>query len=703
VPSGAEDPRKVTSEKSRSNGPSELEPGGGASGLAGWRIARVTGAIPTSASFWLERNDGSAKIQIMVRQRGEGMCLQQTPLGDVSYRRASGLNEREAAQLTRGFAKLLVRGAVPIARYFPHLSGEAKLDDDGARLRLAQVMEGAIPLLGDDRGGFGSLAELPTPTELIFDPPGIAEFLTPEVEVDGPALFGWVFRGIYMPSTARRQRMDFTAYVLEFARDDREQTARLTLRVDGDETKSFARCGRLSLDVAHDGEIDEVPAEVSSLASWVAALLRLRSSSALRIQVPESLEELRAASYPPRSETLETSVETDADGAVTAVAEASGPPPALNIALDPDCGQRCVFCSVKSYVTPRDAGEVDVEEVCKQLEQAQRLGVREVRLNGIDPLRHSRVLEVLEAILAAGFPMLTVFSPGRRLADDGFRRAFLQRVPSRLTVSIPLYGRTAETHDTVTGSPGSHREVLRAIDGLRADGAGDSVRISTILTKQNVHEIVPMLRWVREMGFGDRVGAHLPYPMRSTTRDPYSDSAMRESELLARLSAELEPLSEDERAYVLPIVAGAFRHPCVAWQAERDRGVPALGAAFPEVALPLAGTEYRSADFVHASGTADEGEAFAVAVVDCPHAAACALAPVCPREHYSVYAQLYGLGEFAPVRPSDLYEARPLGHRRSGDGRGAAANRSRGSSNGGVWSTARAAWRSIQRGDSEAK
>ncbi len=683
----------MSSDKPRSNGPTDIEPGGASSGLSGWRIARVTGALPTSAAFWLERNDGSATIQIIVRQRGEGMSLQQTPLGDVSYRRASGVDEREAAQVTRSFAKMLVRGSVPITRYFPHLSGEAKVDDDGARLRLAQVMEQAIPLLGDDRGGFGALAELTTPTELIFDPPGIAEFLMPEIEVDGSPLFGWVFRGIYMPSTARRQRLDFSAYVLEFTRDDREQTARLTLRVDNSDAKTFGRCGRLSLDVAHDGEVDEVPAEVSSLASWVIALLRVRTSAALQIHVPESLEELRAASYPPRSEVIETSLQLDSDGSPMAVADSTAPPPSLNIALDPDCGQRCVFCSVKSYVTPRDAGEVDVEEVCKQLQQAQRLGVQEVRLNGIDPLQHSRVFDVMDAILAAGFPKLTVFSPGRRLADDRFRAAFLQRVPAHLTVSIPLYGRTPETHDTVTGTPGAHRQVLRAIEGLRTDGVGESVRISTILTKQNVHEIVPMLLWIRDMGFDGQLGAHLPYPMRSTTRDPYSDSSMRESDLLARLSGDVQSLSAEDRAFVLPIIARAFRHPCVLSGSEAETGLAALGGAFPESAMPLAGTEYRSKDFVHASGTGEEGEAFAVAVVECPKAADCALAPICPREHYSVYAQLYGLGEFVAVKPSQLYRAQPIGVEGAS---GSAAN-------GGVWSTARAAWRSIQKADPRAK
>jgi MoaA/NifB/PqqE/SkfB family radical SAM enzyme len=689
----------VSSEKSTagSTNPSDLERRDGASGITGWRIARVTGAFPSAASFWLERNDGSAKVQILVRQRDEGQCLLSTPFGDVSYRRISGVSDQEAAQLTRGFAKLMLRGGVPVTRYFPHLAGEATLADDGTRLRLAQIMEPAIPLLGDEHGGFGQGSELSTPTELIFDPPGIAEFLEPEITVDGPSLLGWVFRGVYLPSVARRQSADFTTYVLEFNRDDREQMARFRLRVDGQDAKTFGRSGRLSLEIMHDGDIDEVPADVSSLASWVAALLRLRSSKALEIRVAESLEEIRAISHPPRSETIETLVEEDAAGETTVVAKDSGPPPALNLALDPDCGQRCVFCSVKSYVTPTDAGELDLDDVRKQLQQARQLGVQEVRLNGIDPLQHSRVLDVLEAIRSMGFAKLAVYSPGRRLANPAFRKAFLERVPARVTVSIPLYGRTAETHDAVTGRAGSHREVLAAIEGLRAAGASEAVQISTVFTRQNVHEIVPMLRWLREIGLPEQVHAHLPYPMRPTTRDPYSESAMRETELLNQLTNDLQPLVGEEQAFVLSIVSAAFRHPCVQWQAERNTGLPVLGESFPEVVHPLAGTEYRSKNFVHAGGSADDPEAFAVAVVECPHVAECALAPVCPREHYSVYAELYGLAEYQPVRPAELYLATvPSPTEDEGPDRSDDHTPNRG----GVWRTARAAWRSMQKAGS---
>ena len=88
----------------------------------------------------------------------------------------------------------------------------------------------------------------------------------------------------------------------------------------------------------------------------------------------------------------------------------------------------------------------------------------------------------------------------------------------------------------------------------------------------------------------------------------------------------------------------------------------ALSLLGPALLQPLAGTEYRSRKILHdTQGSQSQENAFAVATVPCPHVEQCALAPVCPGEHYSVYRDLYGLDEFAPVRVAELYAAAPRG------------------------------------------
>ena len=48
------------------------------------------------------------------------------------------------------------------------------------------------------------------------------------------------------------------------------------------------------------------------------------------------------------------------------------------------------------------------------------------------------------------------------------------------------------------------------------------------------------------------------------------------------------------------------------------------------------------------------GNTFTIPVRRCPHAAQCALAPVCPEVVYEAYAQRFGLDEMAPVADAEL-------------------------------------------------
>jgi hypothetical protein len=95
-------------------------------------------------------------------------------------------------------------------------------------------------------------------------------------------------------------------------------------------------------------------------------------------------------------------------------------------------------------------------------------------------------------------------------------------------------------------------------------------------------------------------------------------------------------------------------------RAERALRLPLFGARQVSRRPVLAGTEYRSQQFVHGSeGAATQSEAFAVATVPCPHADRCALVSVCPGEHYAVYQSLFGLDEYDPVSVAELYGMSP--------------------------------------------
>lgn len=628
-----------------------LAPGGGPRRVLGdWTVVGITGLLAGGVSVWLERPRDGATLQVVITARGS-KALVETALGSVLYHKHSGLTEREAGDTARAFAALLERGEFPLGAHFPHLVLGPTVDD-AARARflaLAGPQLRALPgSVGADQG------MLPSPRRaLYFDPPGIAEFLSPELVVDGAALAGFTLRAVYLPAVGKRATLDFRSYVLEFVDEATAESVRLRIAAGGTD-ESFGRAGEVSLGLlGFTQELDALPPRVASLCSWVLALLQLKSDAGLQVTVPADAAGLRALAHPAHRGGWVSPAD--------APEEAPDParsPPVLNLAIDTECGQRCAFCSVKAYVRPVDEGDVALERIRLQLRMARDQGVREVRINGIDPLTFSRIIEVLDIVREYGFPRLSVYSPCRRLADASFRREFLQRMPPEFTISVPLYGVTAAAHEAVTGTPGSFAEVMAALDGLLAETPPGHVILSTVVVRQNLHEFLDVVAFARSRALG--VHPHLPYPMRQTTRDPYADSALRESDLVEHFVSRLATTPAAHREWSLGVLGSAVPHPCLLWRAEQKHRLPVFGARTIAERQLLAGTEYRDRKIIHdTQGARSQENAFAVATVPCPHVDRCALAPVCPGEHYSVYQALYGLDEFGPVRVAELYAATP--------------------------------------------
>jgi len=626
-----------------------------------WTLREIGSAPPGGISLHLERARDGATVQLAVMPSGFRQAFWRTRSGDVFYRRFTGIDSDEAAAITGAVAKLLERGALPLAAYFPHLAIEKDPDDgeESARQRFCQVLASQRRLLGPPAGAdhSGTVAAALADTalalperraELHFDAPGIAEFLAPELVVDGAAIAGHVLRSIYLPPVSRRQAIDYCGYVLEFESLGDATLVRLELRYGAPERATFGACGPLHLAaLGFDGDPEQFPPQLSSLCSWILALVYLRGAGDLHITVPSSPDELRGTSWP---------VQRSDEGAIAAAVPHAGErPPALNLAIDADCAQGCTFCSVKSYVRPTDHGETELHAIQLQLQKARAAGVEEVRLNGIDPLAFSCVLDVIDSVRALGFRRLSVYSPARQFAAAPFRSAFLDRAPAELEITVPLYGVTAAVHEAVTGLPGSHAQVLAAIDALSAADRPLDLRLSTVIVKQNVHQLPELLRFAAARRLS--LDARVPYPMRQTVRDPYADSALRESEIVHRFVDATRQLAPREILDGAAILGRAVLHPCLLFRVEQQGGPPLFGAHEIGRKPVLHGTQYRSGKFVHADE--GEGSAFAVATVPCPHRDRCALATACAGEHYAVYSDLFGLDEFTPVTVDELYAMPP--------------------------------------------
>ncbi|HVK63584.1 MAG TPA: hypothetical protein VM694_03875 [Polyangium sp.] len=600
----------------------------------GWEVARVGANECGDVALYLARAGASASFRLRLSaRRSIARPSLASPVGDVRIDQPSGLSPeaaREVAALAFGGARAFL---LPLLALFPHLLfGPGEGDGAALRARLSRVLAARPPWLGEAFRAVAAAEE-----DLFLDPPGIAAWLAPQVRVGGEAVAGHVLASIELPPNARRTSLDLRACVLTFARVEDGRLLRVRFGARDAVSPPFAVAGEIAVglhDYAHRGVEDDLPVAAASLCAWLAALVALKQGGGARkVRVPRRVHEVRALVVPAPAADASARLPADVDAAGT-----------LHLHVDAECGQACVFCPIKAVVPAQDEGEVELEGLRLRMRGARERGATGVQLNGLDPLAFSRITDLVQSVAELGFERLTLMGPARRLADAGFRRALFARAPEATRVVVPIYGVTAEVHDAVTGRPGSHAEVLAALDGLLADGRTAHVALATVTTRHNTHE------WTALVAFANARGLSLfsqpVYPLRAAADAAYEAAALPETAIVTEVVRTLGVLPPERRPAALAALASVVRHPCVRFHAERlgSEPVHAVGAAEPARAL--------SAVIRRESGPSEAEGALGATTVPCAEAARCALAASCPQEHYTAYVELFGTSEFIPVAPA---------------------------------------------------
>jgi His-Xaa-Ser system radical SAM maturase HxsC len=131
------------------------------------------------------------------------------------------------------------------------------------------------------------------------------------------------------------------------------------------------------------------------------------------------------------------------------------------------CNSNCVMCPDSNAVRKRDMGS--------RIEYLQRLielipsDTSHLTITGGEPtLLKWDLLDILakckEKFIDTDFLML---SNGRTLANREYREKFLESVPNRFRLAVPLYGCTSEAHDLITRVPGSFNQTITALKILQ--------------------------------------------------------------------------------------------------------------------------------------------------------------------------------------------------------------------------------------------
>jgi radical SAM protein with 4Fe4S-binding SPASM domain len=146
------------------------------------------------------------------------------------------------------------------------------------------------------------------------------------------------------------------------------------------------------------------------------------------------------------------------------------------------CNLRCAHC----YQFPPRPGEMSLEQIVRLIGRLQEAGCLFLNITGGEPLVRADILEILGEASERHFALnlqTNAMLLDRRMADELARLAGLR-------VDLSLYAATEEEHDSFTGTPGSFRACLQALELLRERNIPTMTKtIVTVLNLDRLEEI----------------------------------------------------------------------------------------------------------------------------------------------------------------------------------------------------------------------
>ena len=130
------------------------------------------------------------------------------------------------------------------------------------------------------------------------------------------------------------------------------------------------------------------------------------------------------------------------------------------------CNNRCLFCAADPLVGTSD--DISLSRFREILETCRIKAGDTVVLNGGEPTVHPDLFRFCREISLRG-AATDLFTNGKKLADPDFLNRLLD-IPTPMIVRIPVFGKSPETHDRLTGVNGNFNAVCAAIGALHEHG-----------------------------------------------------------------------------------------------------------------------------------------------------------------------------------------------------------------------------------------
>ena len=166
-----------------------------------------------------------------------------------------------------------------------------------------------------------------------------------------------------------------------------------------------------------------------------------------------------------------------------AIAQMGLVPSGLLILMSP-CEQQCFFCAQPAVTHPPRSDWTPQDRIDELLNANADLGLQRLLIGGTEPTTHPSFALTLKRAQSMGFQHIELMTSGTRLADPGVATEWFDL--GIRAIASPIYGRTPEAHDGVTGVP-THRRLLDGFDAATA--AGIQVHTHTLALRRTLPEL----------------------------------------------------------------------------------------------------------------------------------------------------------------------------------------------------------------------
>lgn len=150
------------------------------------------------------------------------------------------------------------------------------------------------------------------------------------------------------------------------------------------------------------------------------------------------------------------------------------------------CNNDCIFCAADHGGNGTNP-EMSLEEFRTTLDNGAAGPGDRVIINGGEPTTHTHFWDFLDIVRERG-SYIDLYTNGVAFSNIEFTRKTLEYSP--MLIRIPFFGSNAETHDALTGRPGSFDKIVKGVQNILSKRNDSTVKleIKLLLSKATSEE-----------------------------------------------------------------------------------------------------------------------------------------------------------------------------------------------------------------------